>query len=355
MKNIDLENKDIFSKETKQALVSNKNVILYYHYLNNSFPELSDAVKPGDKLFRDDIEKNAFLDKNEWCTLEEFVSIVEKAINMTDNFDLPKIVGALLTQYQKEYKLQEFKDAAKLTLKAFFFGPNELFRHISFFNHIFNQTKDIEFISGGNGECVIKIKFKNKVNPVYDYVSEKHIEGMIFSILDLYKLENGNCFSPLKEYDLIQLIKYRFSDLKGNYREEKNCFYLNDDLIAIKVNLFKDKKNGLYFGKHQNFLNNENIWGWKIIKNVYMNDRYLVLKENEIYNAPYFITRITWDKQNFLKIISNLSQAKLGKISPLGKGYVKLIEERQKKEKEKIRIRLERQKLEKDYHQLLLK
>ena len=107
-------------ESTKKALVSNKNIILYYAYLENLFSKSEKKIHLSKLLFKDRHEKNFLLNRNEWCTLEEYVSFVEKACTLTNNFELPKIVGALLPKYLKQYKLQEFKDEVFNNLKVFF-------------------------------------------------------------------------------------------------------------------------------------------------------------------------------------------------------------------------------------------
>lgn len=345
-----------FSEETRQALVSNKNVILYYYYLKNLYSN-NEKNNPCHCLFKDKAEEKFFLNKDEWCALEDYVDIVEKAIKITNNFELPKIVGSLLTQYQKEYKLQEFKEAALQNLGAFFFGPANIFKQISSLNHFFNNTKDMHFVQGHNGKCVIKIKFKENVNPVFDFVSEMHIKGIFNSILDLFEVNEGKISTILKEYDLKLLIEEKFKNIKQKCREEKNFFLLNDEIIAEKVTLIEEKINKDYFylGKIRPYNKGDDNWAWRIKKNIYMDNKYIVLKEGELYNAPYFITVISWDKLNYLKSASKILNSKMNYISPLNRGYAKLIQERLVKEQKAVKQRAERQKMEKEFYQLLLK
>ncbi|MCK4554508.1 hypothetical protein KAU19_06160 [Candidatus Parcubacteria bacterium] len=345
-----------FLEETRQALVSNKNVILYYYYLKNLYPN-NGKNNFCHRLFKDRIEEKFFLNKDEWCALEDYVDIVEKAIKITNNFELPKIVGSLLTQYQKEYKLQEFKEAALQNLGAFFFGPVNIFKQISSLNHFFNDTKDMHFVQGRNGKCIIKIKFKENVNPVFDFVSEMHIEGIFNSILDLFGVNEGKISTVLKEYDLKLLIEEKFKNIKQKCREEKNLFLLDDEIIAEKVTLIEEKINKDYFylGKIRPYSKNDDNWAWRIKKNIYMDNKYIVLKEGELYNAPYFITVISWNKLSYLESASKILNSKMSHISPLNHGYAKLIQERLIKEQKAVKQRAERQKMENEFYQLLLK
>ncbi|MBU4455680.1 hypothetical protein KJ586_04190 [Patescibacteria group bacterium] len=271
--------------------MSNKNVILYYYYLKNLFPHYKEEENPCHSLFKDKMEENFFLDKDKWCALEDYVSIVEKAIKITNNFELPKIVGSLLAQYQREYKLQEFKEAVLQSVRGFFFGPLEIFWQISFFNCLFNKTKDMRIVSEKCGNCVLQIKFKPGVNPVFDFVSEMHIEGMFSSILDLFGMKNGKILTPLKEYDLKLLIEKKFYGIKEKCEERNDLFYLGDEIIAEKVTLIPEtiKDETLYLGKSKIYEQEDGNWAWKISKNVFMEKKYLVLKEGDIYNAPYFM------------------------------------------------------------------
>lgn len=337
--------------------MSNKNVILYYYYLKNLFPHYKEEENPCHSLFKDKQEEKFFLDKDKWCALEDYVNIVEKAIKITNNFELPKIVGSLLAKYQKEYKLQEFKEAVLQSLRGFFFGPLEIFRQISFFNYLFNKTKDMRIVSEKCGDCILLIKFKPGINPVFDFVSEMHIEGIFSSILDLFGMKNGKILTPLKEYDLKLLIEEKFYGIKEKCEERGDLFYLGDEVIAEKADLISEtiKNETLYLGKSKPYKQGVGDWGWKISKNVFMEKKYLVLKEGDIYNAPYFITFIKWERDSAPELISKFFSLKVNEFSPLGRGYGKLVQERLAKEQEAAMLMAERQKMEREYHQLLLK
>lgn len=351
-----MNNRHYFSDATKRALVSNKNVILYYYYLKNSYSHCEDEHNPCHLLFKDKAEEKFFLNKDGWCTLENYVNIVEKVIKITNNFEAPKIVGSLLAQYQKEYKLQEYKDAILKNIRGVFFGPVEIFKQISFFNYLFNKTKDMRFVDGKCGKCVIKIKFKDGVNPVFDYVSEMHIEGIFKSIFDLFNARSGRVSTPLKEYDLKLLVEEKFSGLKQKCAEENSLFFLGDEAIAEKVALIpeKIKEETFFLGKCRHYKEGDDNWAWRISKNVFMDKKYLVLKEGDIYNAPYFITFITWDRDSYPEILLKILRAKTIRLSPFSRDYAKLVHERLAQEQETAKLMAERQRQEKEFHQLLL-
>lgn len=345
-----------FLDETRRAPVSNKNIILYYYYLKNHYSHLEDD-NPCHSLFKDKAEENFFLNKDGWCSLEDYVNIVEKSIKITNNFELPKIVGSLLSHYQKEYKLQEFKEAAVQSIRGFLFGPLEIFRQISFFNYLFNKTKDMRLVSAKCCDSIVQTKFKPGVNPVFDYVSEKHIEGIFSSILDLFGMKNGTVSTPLKEYNLQLLIEEKFKGIKEKCSEQNNLFYLGDEAIAEKVSLTPQKLKDelLFMGEYENYRQGDENWAWLIKKNVFMEKKYLVLREGDIYNAPYFITLIKWEKDSTLELFSKFFTLTMNEFSPLGRGYVKLVQERFAKEQEETKLMAERQKQEKEFHKLLLK
>jgi class 3 adenylate cyclase len=359
MNNQDIKREEfMYPDSTKKALVSNKNIILYYYYLKGQ--GIHDPGKRGDaaeSLFNDKFEKNFYLNKDEWSSLEEYVLIVEKAMELTGNFELPKIVGSLLPKYQRDYKLQEFSQMARQNLKAFFWGPVEIFKQISFYNYLFNKSKDMEFISGKNGECIIKVKFKDGVNPVYDFVSEWHIEGMLRSVMDLFGVKNGKVDTFLKEYDLELLVKEKFKDLKKSTHINGNEMYLGETLIAEKVCLCPELLKKIIKG--ENFYipcdENYNKFSWKIKRDVLMDNKYLVLKKGDIYNTPFFISKISWEKITYFRALRNLLRSLNSDISPLGRQYSRLIHERLAKERESSKLRLQKQRIEEEYNFLLMK
>lgn len=346
-----LKSKINWSESTLKVLVSNKNIIPYFYYLKIEGYEASKL------LFKDQFEEDFFLNKDEWCTLEDYVRIVEKACEITNNFELPKIVGALLQKYLTEYRLREFKDAIFNNIKTVFYGPLEIFRQISFFNHLFNQTKDMEFIKGSSCQCLWKIKFKAGINPVFDYVSENHIAGMIASVIDLFGLKNALIEHRLKEYDLKTLIEVKFKGIREECYTAGNLFYLGKNIIAEKVSLISErtKQGEIFLGKNKLYVSGDQNWAWKITRDVYLNKKYLVLKKDEIYNAPYFICYISWEKVKIYKGLFYLLRSRNTQFSPLNFEYKKLIQNRSQQEQEKIKILEEKQKIENEFHQLLLK
>jgi len=349
--------KFMFSDKTLKAQVSNKNVILYYHYLKNNYTNNGNQAEIASRLFKDEIEEKFFLNKEEWCTLEDYVNIVERVVGLTGDFEVTKIVGSLLPQYKKEYKLDAFTEAALNNLGAFFLGPVEILRQISFYNSLFNKTKDMHFVAGKNGECVIKVKFKPGVNPVYDFVSEWHIEGMLKSVLELFEVTNVRVNTCLKEYDLELLITEKFDQLKDEVVIDGNGFYLGDKKIAEKVVLLPEqiKDQEVCSQNYRKASKDDEQYSWRIIEDVFMDNKYLVLKAGDFYNCPYFITRITWDRISYARAVAKLINSQWSTISPLGRGYTKLIQERQRQEQEAARLRAEKQKIEREYNDLLLK
>jgi class 3 adenylate cyclase len=351
----DIKNQTVWTEETRKALVSNKNIILYYYYLKNHFSAKGGLVDIGELLFEDENEKKFFLDKEKWCTLDEYVCKVERAIELTGNFRLPIIVGSLLTKFQNEYKLEEFWQAMVRDLKAVFFGPLIVFRHISFFNYLFNQTKDMDLVHSKNGEAIIKIKFKEGVDPVFDFVSEWHIEGIFKSVLDLFKLQNTQIRTNLKEYDLKKLIETKFHNMNKRCYIVGEDFYLGRELIAKKVSLVKEHIRGkeYFLGGISAFESESEPWAWQAIKDVYLENKYLVISKGDVYNAPYFITQIRWEKSNYFKNLTKLLSSKFSDLSPLGRNYARLIQERLHEEQENNRLMIERKKLEKEMSMLL--
>lgn len=336
-----------WNEKTKEALVSNKNIVLYYYFLKNYFRKNNQIVDVSEELFEDRAEKAFFLDKDNWCTLEEYVGLVEKAIKITGNHELPKIVGSMLANYRKELKLQEFLEATIHHIKAFFLGPVEIFRQLSSFNQLFNLTKDMYFVNGGNGHCLIVHKFKEDIEPVYDYVSEMFIEGIFISIIDLFSLEEGIVDTYLKQYDLKLLLEKKFFP-KSVIKIDGDFLYMDNVLIAEKT---KIKENN--FLKNNSSLSQNKLFGWKIKENIYLDDKYLVIKKNDIYNAPFFATEIKWKKISILRGMSSLLKGKFSEFSPLKNNYAKLMQNRIQEEQNKTRILAERKKLEKEVYQLL--
>jgi class 3 adenylate cyclase len=346
--------KNKWSKTTRQALVSNKNIIFYYQYLREQNLDRPEKENPCHLLFNHDPDKEKFfLNKDEWCTLEQYVEIVKRARKISGNFEITKMIGALFPRALKEYRMQSFADAAKYNL-GIFRGPNQIFKQISFYSYLFNQTKTMDFVYGRNGECAIKIKFNQGINPVFDFVSEWHIEGLLASIMDLFGLEKGQVFSLLKEYDLKMLIEEEFTDIKDECVIEENIFKLGGNVIAERATLVPEKIKGqeIFLGKTKLYREGDNNWGWKIIRDVYMNDKYHVLKKDEIYNAPYFMTFVRWQKKNIFKAVLGIS---MNNFSPLGSGYSRIIKDRLDQEQDSMRLRSIIQQKEEELHRLLLR
>jgi class 3 adenylate cyclase len=239
--------------------------------------------------------------ENNWITLAEYNQIMARAIDLVKDDRAP---------YKMGLSAQELESwgAFRYLQKVFasvILGPVEIYKQVGKYNEFFNKTKDQIVVKTAKDHCYIKVKFKNQVNAVDDFYSDGFIRGILCSVPRIWNLPEAEVEMPLCEYDLRRLL-----DQIGQIDMERVRFagdkvYLDDELIAEQVILLPESDNhDLFLGKYRKPGQGDDWefvrWGFLILKDLEINSN-LRLHKGSIYNAPYFIYKISWQPLGFFK------------------------------------------------------
>ncbi len=249
-----------------------------------------------------------YRDENNWIVLEEFTEIMDRAIDLLKDPQAP---------FQMGLSAQELESwgAFKYLQKVFasvIMGPVEVYRQVGKYNKFFNKTKDLIIVGAAKDHCYAKIKFKNEINPVDDFYSDSFIRGILTGVPRIWNLPEARILEPMFEYDLKRLLLQVGGVVSERIRFDAGRCIFNNVEIAHQVVLLSEKvdEDYLYLGDYRELQNNED-WdkvrlGFLITKDIEINSKFH-LHLGDIYNAPYFIYKITWRPLNFFQKIYQLS------------------------------------------------
>jgi len=253
-------------------------------------------------------EPEFYADENSWITLEEFVSIMDKAIDILKD---PEAVFNMGLSAQELESWGAFKYLQKV-FASVIMGPVEVYKQVGKYNTHFNKTKDLIIVGAEKDRCYTKIKFKNNINPVDDFVSDSFIRGILTSVPRIWNLPEAKIIEPMFEYDLKRLLIQVGEVDQAEIKFLAGRCILRNEEIGHQVVLLSEKVNDeyLFLGDYRE-VNPDEDWdnvrlGFLITKSVQVSPR-LKIQEGEIYNAPYFIYKITWRPLNFFQKIYQVS------------------------------------------------
>ncbi len=242
--------------------------------------------------------KDYLIDENNWVTLATFTQIINRAADLLKDKNAVFNMG---TSAVRSGSWGAFRFLVNIFASAIF-GPVEVYRQVGKYNEFFNKTKDMVVVRANKNSCLIKIKFKNGVNPVDDYLSDLFIQGILASVPEIWHLPFAELKEPLYEHE----IKYLLTKVGGIKPEAvqfvNNTLLINGEEYGHRVALIPDEINHepVYFGRYGelNTSLDESVTGILITKDFIANEK-LTIKTGQIYNAPYFIFQMKWQEMNF--------------------------------------------------------
>ncbi len=247
-------------------------------------------------------------DEHNWIPLSVYVQLVERAVELLKDNDAPFKMGLSAQEL-------ESWGAFKYLQKVFgsvIFGPIEVYKQVGRYNEFFNRTKDLLVCKTGEDHCYIKVKFKNGINPVEDFVSDSFIRGILCGVPKIWNLPLADLQEPLLEFNLKNLLE-KIGQVESKRIEIKdNEFFLDNEVIAKRVVLLSEtvKEDQLFLGKYREIHQGDKTetfksgWLIKVDKEI---DERLQLKKGQVYNAPYFIYKLSWQTLSFARKMYQLT------------------------------------------------
>ncbi len=247
-------------------------------------------------------------DEHNWVPLAVYGQIMRRAIEFLKDPDAP---------YKMGLSAQELESwgAFKYLKKVFgsvIFGPVEVYDQVGKYNEFFNRTKDLIVVKAGKDHCYIKVKFKNGVNPVDDFVSDAFIRGILSCVPKIWHLPLAQLEEPLFEYDLEYLLEKIGEVSKEQIKIQNNKLFVNGEEYGKQVVLLSEifNKEPLFLGQYRDIDAGDHLETFKIgiliTKDLEVNDK-LKLKQGQIYNAPYFVYKLSWQTLSFFRKIYQLT------------------------------------------------
>ena len=263
-----------------------------------------------DSLLLDNLPYSAeyLKDEHNWIPLKVYVEIMNRAIELLKDQDAPYKMG-LSAQALESWGA--FKYLQKV-FASVIFGPVEIYKQVGRYNEFFNKTKDLLVVKEEKSSCYFKVKFKNNVDPVDDYVSDAFIRGILCGVPRIWNLPEAELKEPLFEYDIKSLLIKKGGVRGDEIKIENNMLYVREDIIGREVILVSEFVDGepMFLGQYREIQEGDKLdtftVGILISKDYKVNDKVQLVKDR-IYNAPYFIYHVAWQPLKFSQKIYRLT------------------------------------------------
>ena len=300
--------------------ISNRNTRIIAEYVTSKLGHhdiLFDGLPyPSDRYGS---PEHFFLNEDEWTTYDNFQQILRRGKDLVGEAYFYFNCGASTASLRSWGRLDYFA--------RIFRSPDDGFRKLPFFNKNFDDTKEIEIIlppsydiSLGKMRVILKVQFHRDVDPNRDYIGDPYTRGIISSIPTIWGLPPAMVKQPVNPYDpeILFNTEPEFIPFHLQARVEGDFLTIvhpqegRMKVVGRKITLEPETINGqeVFLGKYRDFT--ENLPGdakgtaqaLLITDTVEVEGR-ILLKEGEIFKAPYFILDVTYDR---FSIFNRLSQ-----------------------------------------------
>jgi len=269
-----------------------------------------------------------FLNEDEWTTFDSFQKIFRKAKDL---------VGEPYFYFNCGTSSANLKSWGRLDyFVRVFASPTDGFKRLPFFNKNFNDTKDMEVIlppsydkASGKIRTILTIRFHNDFDLHQDYIGDPYLRGIVSSIPTIWGLEPARIKQPLIPYDPEILFNKEpeFAPFDLDAQMENERLTLKDPnkrermVVGKRILLEPELLNGktVFLGKYAEVSRDpaktmlDQREAILITETVRVRDR-IILRQGEIFKAPYFVLDISYDR---LSLVKRLSQVfKIRRSSP---------------------------------------
>jgi len=319
--------------------ISNRNIRIistYVESLLGDSADLFDGIPFPEDTYRS--AKDYLTDEDEWTTYETFQRIFRGAKDFVGDPDFYFNCGTSSATLQSWGRFGYFIQL--------FASPNDGIRRLPFFNKNFNDTKDIDIIKPPTYDkklkkihTIIRVQFHEDQDPNKDYIGDPYLKGIISSIPTIWGLSPAIIKQTLNEYDPEilfneeeEFLAFKLDARIENHELTIHCpvekkrrvvgreVLLEPDIIGGRRVLL-----GRFSELHSEEENREKkqCIGILITESLKVDNRN-ILTAGEIYNAPYFILDITYDRLRFRNRLLQPFQRK-GKGGETASGMIETI------------------------------
>jgi class 3 adenylate cyclase len=316
---------------TRVECISNRNTKIIATYVASKLghhDSLFDGLPfPKDRYPSPD---DFFLNEDEWTTFDSFQKIFRRAKDLVCEpyfyFNCGMSSATLKSWGRLDYFIRVFA------------SPTDGFKRLPFFNKNFNDTKDMEVIfppsydrASGKIRTILTIRFHDDFDLHQDYIGDPYLRGIVSSIPTIWGLQPAMIKQPLIPYDPEILFNEEpeFASFDLKVRMEKNLLTLKDPskkeskVVGRSILLKSEPVNGkqVFLGKYTEYPggSSKNMHDHKeailITETFRVSDR-IILKQGEIFKAPYFVLDIVYDRLSLPKRLSQVFKIRRSSPEP---------------------------------------
>jgi class 3 adenylate cyclase len=298
--------------------ISNRNIKIVTAYLTDRIGRLDNLFEglpyPSERY---KTPEDFFMNEDEWTTYENFHRLFRRAKELSGETYFYFNCGASSACLGSWGRFSYFA--------TFFSGPDDGFLRIPFFNSNINDTKEIEIVkppaydkSSGKSKVILKVTYHDDIPVEKDYIADPYRRGIISSIPTVWGLRPAFIRQPLNPYDPETLfsqepefVSYGLDvRIEGDVLTIKDPFHKTRKVVGKKTILLSDIVNGkkVFLGRYSDTSSNprarsdDEREAILITETIVVHNR-ILLRAGEIFNAPYFIMDVTYDR---LTIINRL-------------------------------------------------
>jgi hypothetical protein len=313
---------------TRADCISNRNITIISTYFSkrtgNYFPLFNGLPYPSDRYESSDA---FFLNEDEWTTYDNFQKILRRAKELSEEPHFYFNCGSSSAMLRSWGRFEYFF--------RFFAGPDDGFKRIPFFNSNINDTKDIEVILPPSYDkilrrmrVILKVAYHDDIDVNNEYIVDAYRRGIISSIPTLWGLPQAVIRQPLNAYDPVKLLNNEpeFTYFKLDAEMEDGFLSVTDPILKVRkkvgkeIGLISERINNkeVFLGKYTGDINRQNKKDYSavLITETIRDDDRILLKKGEIFNAPYFILDVTYNRFSWLKRNMNVIMNNANKTDP---------------------------------------
>lgn len=296
--------------------ISNRNIKIISTYVESLLGDTGELFEgltfPEDRFTS---AKECLTDEDEWTTFGVFREVFRRAKQLVGDPDFYFNCGASTATLHSWGRFGYFVQL--------FSGPSDGIKRLPFFNTNFNDTKDIDLIEAPAYDkklrkirAVIRVKSHEDHDANRDYIGDPYLRGIISSIPALWGLPRAVVTQAMNEYDPEVLFNEEdefvslnldarmegeelsiYSPVERQRKVVGRRFILEPDIVGGR-SFFLGRISELPTQGDEG--TGERSTGILITDSLRVGTRE-ILKQGEIFKAPYFILVITYEEASFFK------------------------------------------------------
>jgi signal transduction histidine kinase len=282
------------------------------------------------------VDEEYLSDANNWISLETLLNLFDNIRAIFDDAS-PKLF------FRLGKELSATQGGALVHIVKWLGNTGSIIRSGPRLNRRFNVDQEMEVVSVTHGNALVINYFAPEFYPREQKDQCEWTKGIIAGIPMLWGLPAAEVEEITCSFNLEDLFIREYSYLGLNTAMEDDIFYVQGQEYARRVTLrqadcgkglFRDVRGTppginrgttkVFTGEHDRAAGSAPHTGMLVTKTLSVDGRE-ILREGEIYNAPYCLYRITWQELSFLRNLYNRTIGRARLQSETGSELEKLL------------------------------